>query len=154
MLHKGISSRIAIAASAVALALFTAPLAAQQGTQDTTHKPGGLNAVAQGVSKAGKTVGRGVKSGVKHVASGTHHVLKSTGRGVKHDLNVATGDTVPKPKSKPGGLNKVARDVSKSVKHVGRSAKKGVRHAKSDAHSGLTDAGKDVKESVKDSTKH
>ena len=54
---------------------------------------------------------------------------------------------------KPGGLNKVAHDVSNTFKHAGRSAKSTVHGAASSAHGDLTTAGKNAKASVKDSTK-
>lgn len=142
-----IASRLSITAIALALcgAAFTVPATAQ--AQDTTHS------VAQDAHGAAKTAGRGVKSGVKSVASGAHHVLKSTGRGIKQGLKNATGDTGSKPKSKPGGLNKVAHDVSNSVKHVGRAAKSDLHGAASGAHGDLTTAGNNAKGSMKDSTK-
>jgi hypothetical protein len=155
MFHMRIASRLSATTAALALcgAAFAGPLGAQQ-AQDTGHKPGGLNKVAHQVSAAAKTTGRAAKSGVRHVTSGAHHVLKKTGRSAKESLKDATGDTMPKPHGKPGGVNKVARDVSKTFKHAGRSAKSAVHGAASGAHSDLTTAGKNAKESVKDSTRH
>lgn len=101
--------------------------------QDTTHH-GGVNGAARAVSGAAKSTGRAVKSGVKTVGSKTHKVLKKAGRGTKSALSHAVGDTVHDPNHKPGGLNKAARDVSASVKHVGRSAKAGV-HEEASGHS-------------------
>lgn len=144
-----IGTRLSLAIGAAVLAFAAAPLHAQA-TQDTTPKHGGLHAVGDDLHHVAKAAGNGVKSGVKHVASGTHHVLKSTGRGAKADLKKATGDTMPKdPNHKPGGLNKVARQVSSSVKHVGRAAKSDLHGAASSAHGDLTAAGDSAKASTK-----
>ncbi len=131
-------------------AMVAGPAGAQQ--QNTAHKPGGLNKVAHDVSSAFKKAGRSTKAATKHVASATHHTLKTAGRGVKSDLAHATGDTIPRPHHKPGGLNKVAREVSGSIKSVGRTAKSGMHQASSGTHKALQKTGNDAKASVKDTT--
>jgi hypothetical protein len=139
-------------ATLITIATLAGALAARPAlAQDTTHH-GGVNGAARAVSGAVKAVGRGAKSGVKTVTSGTHKVLKKAGRGTKSTLAHAVGDTVHHPNHKPGGLNKVARDFSKSVKHVGRAAKSGVHEEASDAHKTLQKNGKNLKKSVKDTT--
>jgi hypothetical protein len=47
---------------------------------------------------------------------------------------------------KPGGLNKVAHNVSKTLKKAGRDTKAEVRRDAAKAHNGLTDAGNKTKE--------
>ena len=47
---------------------------------------------------------------------------------------------------KPGGLNKVAHDVSKTVKKAGRDTKAEVKRDASRTHQTLTKAGNDTKE--------
>lgn len=118
--------------------------------QDTAHKPGGLNKVAHNVSSTVKKAGRDTKSETKRAASATHGVLKRTGRGVKSDLKRATGDTIPKPHHKPGGLNKVAREASGRMKKVGRAAKADLHEGGSRAHKALQSTGRNAKAAVKD----
>src|SRR4051812_9651357 len=57
----------------------------------------------------------------------------------------------PEPK-KPGGLNKVAHDVSKTMKKAGRDTKAEVKRDASRTHSALTDAGNKTKEVAGDAT--
>lgn len=47
---------------------------------------------------------------------------------------------------KPGGLNKIAHNVSKTVKKAGRDTKAEVKRDASKAHGALTDAGNKTKE--------
>jgi hypothetical protein len=49
---------------------------------------------------------------------------------------------------KPGGLNKVAHDVSKAAKKAGRDTKAEVKRDASKAHATLTKAGNDTKEAA------
>lgn len=140
-------STLAVIAT-LAGALVAHPAFAQQ---DTTHH-GGVSGVARDVSGAAKTAGRSAKAGTKKVASKTHQVLKKTGRATKSKISHAVGDTIHDPNHKPGGLNKVARDVSGSVKHAGRTAKSGLHEGASDTHKALQKAGKDAKTAVKDTT--
>ena len=53
---------------------------------------------------------------------------------------------------KPGGLNKVAHDVSKTLKKAGRDTKAEVKRDASKAHNALTDAGNKTKEVAGDAT--
>ena len=116
--------------------------------------PALAQSVPQEVHGAAKATGRGIKAGAKSVGSSVHHVLKTAGRGTKSALARAVGDTIHHPNHKPGGLNKVARDLSESIKHVGRSAKAGVHEEASDAHKTLQKNGKDVKKDVAGKSHH
>jgi hypothetical protein len=53
---------------------------------------------------------------------------------------------------KPGGLNKVAHDVSKASKKAGRDAKEGLKDASSSTHHVLKKAGNDTKAEAKRAT--
>lgn len=140
-----------ILATAVVLGAIGVPLKAQ----DTTTKPGGLNKVAHNVSKTMKKAGRDTKAEVHRDASKTHHTLTKAGNDTKAELKRTTGVTTKSPSSnhKPGGVNKLARDVSHTSKTVGAKTKHTVKHAASSAHQDLTKAGKNAKEAVKDSVK-
>lgn len=133
----------------LAIATFAGALAAGPALaqKDTTHH-GGLNGAARDVSAASKATGRSAKADLKSVGSSVHHTLKRAGRSTKSALSRAVGDTIHDPNHKPGGLNKVARDVSRSIKHVGRSAKSGLHEGASDAHKGLQKTGNDVKKAA------
>lgn len=54
--------------------------------------------------------------------------------------------------NKPGGLNKVAHDISKTSKKAGRDTKAEVKRAGSKAHNALTDAGNETKTVLKKTT--
>jgi hypothetical protein len=140
-----------VLATAVALGAVAAPLKAQ----DTTSKPGGVNKVAHDVSKTMKKAGRDTKAEVHRDASKTHQALKKAGNDTKATLKQTTGVTTQSPDAdhKPGGLNKVARDVSHTSKTVGAKAKHTVKSSAGEVHQDLTKAGKQTKEVVKDSVK-
>ena len=142
-----------ILATAVVLGAIGAPLRAQDTT--TTTKPGGLNKVAHNVSKTMKKAGRDTKAEVHRDASKTHQTLTKAGNDTKAELKRTTGVTTrsPSPNHKPGGVNKLARDVSHTSKTVGAKSKHTVKHAASDVHQDLTKTGKNAKEVVKDSVK-
>ena len=53
---------------------------------------------------------------------------------------------------KPGGLNKIAHDVSSTVKKAGRDTKAEVKRDASKAHGALTDAGNDTKTALGNAT--
>jgi len=129
---------------AAALA-FTTPLVAR--AQDADHKPGGLNKVAHDVSKTAKKAGRDTKAEVKRDAGKTHHALKHAGNETKTELKKTTGIKGSQSEN-PGGLNKVARDVSKTSKHAARQAKSEKNKAKSSAHGALTETGKSIKDTT------
>jgi hypothetical protein len=138
MTHMRFQLGLAVAA---ALALG-APLHAQD-----TAKAGGLNKVAHDISKATKKAGRDTKAEVHRVASRTHHALKKTGNSTKATLKKSTGVTTPAPSPahKPGGLNKVARDVSHASKKAGSNVKHGIKNSSSAAHDSLKKAGNSAK---------
>jgi hypothetical protein len=118
--------------------------------QDTTaKKPGGLNKVAHDVSKASKKAGRDLKSDLKDAGSATHHALKKAGNDTKDEAKETTGYVPPDSGHKPGGLNKVARRVSKAGKKTGAKAKHGLKKESSQAHGALTTAGKAAKDTAK-----
>ena len=128
---------------AAALSL-TAPLTLR--AQDTT-KPGGLNKVAQNVSKTVKKAGRDTKAEVKRDAGKTHHALKHAGNDTKTTLKKTTGIKGSQSEN-PGGLNKVAREVSSTSKHAARHAKAEKNKVKSKTHAALTETGKSIKDTT------
>ena len=135
----------------LALTLLLTPFAA---SRVHAQQPDTSSASAQ-AHGALKTAGRNAKSGVKSVGSSIHHALKTAGNNTKAALKRATGDTVSHPNHKPGGLNKAARDVSKTLKGVGRSAKSSLKHAGSATHKALKNAGNGAKAGLKgDTTRH
>jgi hypothetical protein len=134
--------------TAVLLSIFAAPVQAQ----DTVEKkPGGLNKVAHNVSKTMKKAGRDTKAEVKRDASKAHAALTKAGNDTKAELKRTTGVTTKTPDSthKPGGVNKLARDVSHAGKKIGAKTKHEVKKTSSEAHGALTKTGKDTKEAVK-----
>lgn len=126
-----------------------ATAAAAQDTTPEPKKPGGLNKVARNVSKASKVAGRQVKEGVKAASSDAHEVLTKAGNDTKAEAKRATGYTAPPPGQKPGGLNKLARDVSHASKEIGSEWKRSVKSGASSTHNALTDAGKATKDTLK-----
>jgi ElaB/YqjD/DUF883 family membrane-anchored ribosome-binding protein len=119
--------------------------------QDTTEakKPGGLNKVAHNVSKASKTAGRQAKEDVKSASSATHQTLKSAGNATKDVAKKATGYVPPDSGHKPGGLNKVARNVSKTGKKTSAQAKNAVKSSASETHETLKSTGNAAKDTLK-----
>ena len=117
-------------------------------------KPGGLNKVAHDVSKTMKKAGKDTKAEVKRDAARTHTVLTKAGNDTKAELKRTTGVTSKSPDAthKPGGLNKLARDVSHASKKAGAEAKHDLKDAKADAHHDLTKTGKDAKAEAKKTT--
>ena len=134
----------------VMLALGFVSLAATARAQDTTaKKPGGLNKVAHDVSKASKKAGRDAKAALKDASSDTHRALKKAGNDTKDEAKRATNYTPPDSGHKPGGLNKVARQVSSTGKKTGANAKHTVKRVSSEAHGEVTTAGKAAKDTLK-----
>lgn len=132
------------------LAFGIVGLAATAGAQDTTaKKPGGLNKVAHDVSKASKKAGRDAKSALKDASSDTHQTLKKAGNDTKDEAKRVTHYVPPDSGHKPGGLNKVARNVSKTGKKAGADAKNAVKHTAAEAHGEVTTAGKAAKDTLK-----
>ena len=119
--------------------------------QDTTppKKPGGLNKVAHDISKTSKKAGRDVKEEAKAVGSSTHKVLKKAGNDTKNEAKRETGYVPPDSGHKPGGLNKVARNVSKTGKKTGAQAKHAVKSSSSETHEALQSTGKAAKDTLK-----
>jgi hypothetical protein len=132
------------------LGMLTA-FAAVAHAQDTLQpkKPGGLNKVAHDVSKTSKKAGRDVKETAKSTSSSTHKVLKKAGNTTKDEAKKATGYVPPDSGHKPGGVNKVARDVSKAGKTTGAQAKHVVKSGATETHEALTSAGKAAKDTLK-----
>jgi hypothetical protein len=77
--------------------------------------------------------------------------LKDAGNDTKAELKRTTGVTTPAPSPdhKPGGLNKVARDVSHASKKAGRKAKHTLKTSADSAHRALKTTGNEAKEQVK-----
>jgi hypothetical protein len=137
---------VRIAALAAALSLYGATSAAPAGAQDT-NKPGGLNKVARDVSKTSKKAGRDIKAETKRASSKAHNELTDAGNATKKTLKKATGIKAPQS-HQPGGLNKVARDISKTSKKAGSDTKAEVKRVKGDVHGASTEAGKSLKDTV------
>jgi hypothetical protein len=132
-------------AVAGAVALFAALPARAQDTN--SHKPGGLNKVAHNVSKTVKKAGSDTKAEVKRDASKTHNALTDAGNDTKTMLKKTTGikgSTNPHP----GGLNKVAHDISNTSKKAASDTKAEKNRVKSDLHGKATEAGKSVKDTT------
>jgi hypothetical protein len=130
------------------LGMLTA-LAAVARAQDEPKKPGGLNKVAHNVSKASKKAGRDIKEEAKAASSSTHKVLKKAGNDTKNEAKEVTGYVPPDSGHKPGGLNKVARNVSKAGKKAGAQAKHTVKGGATETHEALTSTGKAAKDTLK-----
>jgi hypothetical protein len=126
-----------------ALALFAALPARAQDT--SSKKPGGINKVARDVSKTVKKAGSDTKAEVKRGASTTHGALKEAGNETKTVLKKTTG-IHGSESNQPGGLNKVARDISKASKKTASEAKTKKNRVKSKAHATATTTGKEIKE--------
>jgi len=113
--------------SPVRLALLVAALSfgatASARAQDD-HKPGGLNKVAHDVSNTVKKAGRDTKAEVHRDASKTHNTLKDAGNDTKSVLKKTTGIHGSHNKH-PGGLNKVAHDISNASKKAGQGRHQG-----------------------------
>ncbi len=126
------------------LLLFAAAPARAQ--QDAARDSGSVTGQAH---HALKGAGRGIKSGAKSAGSKIHHALKTAGNKTKTALKRATGDTVSHKAHKPGGINKVARDVSGAFKRTGRHAKASLKQASGRTHKVLKHTGRDVKSDLK-----
>jgi hypothetical protein len=115
--------------------------------QDTASKPGGLNKVGHDVSNTMKKAGRDTKAEVKRDASKTHNTLTDAGNATKTKIKKTTGIKGSQAEQ-PGGVNKVARQVSHASKEAGSKLKAEKNEAKSSAHGVLTQAGKSVKDTA------
>ena len=132
-------------AAAAALALFAAATASAQDT--SSHKPGGLNKIAHNVSNTAKKAGRDTKAEVHRDASKTHNALTDAGNGTKTVLKKTTGIKGSQAEQ-PGGLNKVARNISHASKKAGSDLKAEKNRDKSKIHGALTETGKSVKDTT------
>ena len=122
-------------------------LAAGTAKAQDDHKPGGLNKVAHDVSNTVKKAGRDTKAEVHRDASKTHNTLKDAGNNTKTVLKKTTGIHGSHNKH-PGGLNKVAHDISNASKHAGSSAKGELMDAKSSTHGALKETGRSLKDTT------
>jgi nitrogenase molybdenum-iron protein alpha/beta subunit len=136
---------VRIAALAAALSLYGAASAGAQ--QADTNKPGGLNKVAHDVSNTAKKAGRDTKAEAKRAGSKTHNALTDAGNETKTVLKKTTG-IKGSQSHQPGGLNKVARDISKTSKKAGSDTKAEVKRVKGDVQGARSEAGKSVKDRV------
>jgi hypothetical protein len=136
---------VRFAVVAAALSLCAAGSVRAQAPDD--HKPGGLNKVAHDVSNTVKKAGRDTKAEVKRDASKAHHVAQDAGNNTKTVLKKTTGIHGSNSEH-PGGLNKVARDISKTGKKAARDTRAEKDRVKSNAHADLTHAGVAVKDTV------
>jgi uncharacterized membrane-anchored protein YjiN (DUF445 family) len=135
---------VRFAVIAAALSIFATATSAQA---QEAHKPGGLNKVAHDVSNTAKKAGRDTKAEVKRDASKTHNTLKDAGNDTKAQLKRTTG-IKGSQSNQPGGLNKVARNISKTSKKAGSDAKAEKNRVKSNVHGQLTETGKSVKDTT------
>ena len=136
---------VRIAALAAALSLYGATAASAQEAEE--KKPGGLNKVAHNVSKTAKKAGRDTKAEVKRASSKAHNELTDAGNETKSVLKKTTGIKASQS-HQPGGLNKVARDISKTSKKAGSDIKAEKNRVKGKAHGEATEAGKSIKDTV------
>ena len=110
-------------------------------------KPGGLNKVAHDVSATSKKAGRDIKAETKRAGSKAHDALSDAGNETKTVLKKTTGIKASQSKQ-PGGLNKVARNISNTSKKAGRDTKAEVKRVKSDLHGAATETGKSIKDTT------
>ena len=132
-------------AAVAALALCAGTTARAQDT--SSHKPGGLNKIAHNISNTAKKAGRDTKAEVHRDASKTHNALTDAGNGTKTVLKKTTGihgSTNPHP----GGLNKIAHNISNTSKKAASDTKAEKNRVKSDLHGASTEAGKSVKDTL------
>jgi hypothetical protein len=134
-----------LVAAIAAVAVFAALPARAQDTN--SHKPGGLNKVAHDVSNTVKKAGRDSKAEVKRDAGKTHNALKDAGNETKTVLKKTTG-IHGSHNAHPGGLNKVAHDISNASKRTASDAKAEKNRVKSNLHGDATVVGKTVKDTL------
>jgi len=134
--------RYAVVAAALSVFAVSTSARAQE-----EHKPGGLNKVAHDVSNTAKKAGRDTKAEVKRDASKTHNALTDAGNDTKAQLKRTTGIKAPQS-HQPGGLNKVARNISKTSKKAASDTKAEKNRVKSNVHGGLTETGKSIKDTT------
>jgi hypothetical protein len=103
--------------------------------------------VGKNISKTMKKAGRDTKAEVKRDASKTHNTLTDAGNATKTTLKKTTG-IHGSHNAHPGGLNKVAHDVSNTSKKAGSDIKAEKNRVKSKGHGAATEAGKSLKDTV------
>lgn len=130
----------------VALAAIVLFAALPARAQDTT-KPGGLKKAAINVSKTSKKAGQDTKAEVKRDASKAHGALKEAGNETKTALKKTTG-IKGSTNEHPGGVNKVARDISNTSKKAASDTKAEVRRDKAKLHAKSTETGKSIKDTT------
>ena len=134
--------RFAVAAAALSVFAISTSAQAQE-----AHKPGGLNKVAHDVSNTAKKAGRDTKAEVHRDASKTHNTLKDAGNDTKAQLKRTTG-IKGSQSHQPGGLNKVARNISRTSKKAASDTKAEKNRVKSNVHGELTETGKSIKDTT------
>ncbi len=134
------------ALAAAVLSVFAVSATAHAQAQEE-HKPGGLNKVAHDVSNTAKKAGRDTKAEVKRGSSKAHTALTDAGNNTKAELKRTTG-IKGSQSHQPGGLNKVARNVSRTSKKAASDAKAEKNRVKSNVHGELTETGKSVKDTT------
>ncbi len=139
-------SQVRYAVAAAALSMFAMSTTAHAQAQEE-HKPGGLNKVAHNVSKTMKKAGRDTKAEVKRGSSKTHNALTDAGNNTKAELKRTTG-IKGSQSHQPGGLNKVARNISRTSKKAASDTKAEKNRLKSNVHGELTETGKSVKDTT------
>ena len=133
---------------AIAAALISLVAGSSADAQATAeHKPGGLNKIARNVSKTAKKAGRDTKAEVKRGSSKTHNTLTDAGNDTKAQLKRTTG-IKSSQRHQPGGLNKVARNVSRTSKRAASDTKREKNRVKSNVHGELTETGKSLKDTT------
>ena len=138
-------NHVRVAVAVAALSIFAASSASAQAQEE--HKPGGLNKVAHNVSKTMKKAGRDTKAEVKRDGSKTHNTLTDAGNNTKAQLKRTTG-IKGSQSHQPGGLNKVARNISKTSKRAASDTKAEKNRVKSNVHGELTETGKSIKDTT------
>ena len=134
--------RFAVVAAALSLLAVSTSSQAQE-----EHKPGGLNKIAHNVSSTVKKAGRDTKAEAKRDGSKTHNTLKDAGNNTKAQLKRTTG-IKGSQSNQPGGLNKIARNISKTSKKAASDTKAEKNRVKSNVHGELTETGKSVKDTT------
>jgi hypothetical protein len=84
---------------------------------------------------------------LKRAGSKAHNTLTDAGNETKTVLKKTTG-IKGSQSDHPGGLNKVARDISKTSKKAGSDIKAEKNRVKSKAHGAATETGKSIKDTV------
>ena len=95
-----------------------------------------------------KKAGRDTKAEVHRDASKTHNNLKDAGNDTKSFMKKTTGIHGSHNKH-PGGLNKIAHNISNASKKAGSQVKGEAKEAGSDIHGASSESGRKVKDEVR-----